>query len=419
MDNLFRMRRRWLLLLFVSAIFNVQGFAQIGLVVQLPPNANISNVAAHANGAVITALPEANQFLLSVPAVPNNLSDNEVRWMELNQGSRLPAAPHAAYLTVAASATSDWYKTQPSFTLIHLPAALTHATGRGVVIADINSQVDYSHPALVGHLTSGYDFVVDRPTGVTALNESSANYLDESSANYLDAATSSYLDESSANYLDESSANYLDSQNPAYNHGTLTAGILAAVAPEAMIMPLRAFDENGSSNTFTIARAIRYAVNHGAQVINMSFGTVADTAVLRTAIACALSHDVVLTASAGNRNTVTTQYPAAYANVLTTAATNLLDVKASFSNYGSPILVDAPGVNIISAVPGNLYGIVNGTSFSAPIVAGTAALIRSAGVIDVASRIAAGAVNIDGQNPGYVGQLGNGRVDILSSVNTH
>src|SRR5262249_23331887 len=154
----------------------------------------------------------------------------------------------------------------------------------GVVVADINSQVDYSHPALVGHLTSGYDFVSDRPQNVTALDDSSASYLDDSSASYLDSVTITYLNDSSASYLDDSSASYLDSQNPAYSHGTLCAGIIAAIAPDAMIMPLRAFDDNGSSNTFMIAKAIRYAVNHGAQVINMSFGTLDDTRVLRSAI---------------------------------------------------------------------------------------------------------------------------------------
>ena len=126
---------------------------------------------------------------------------------------------------------------------------------------------------------------------------------------------------------------------------------------------------------------------------------------------------MTLTASAGNNNSATPQYPAAYSGVITVAATNLLDVKASFSNYGTGIEVDAPGVNIISAVPGNLYGIVNGTSFSAPIIAGTAALLRAEGVTGVAARIAGGTINIDAKNLSFIGQLGSGRIDILKSVN--
>jgi subtilisin family serine protease len=319
-------------------------------------------------------------------------------------------------LTVPQTAAPAWYSTQPAFALINLQTALAHSTGQGVIVADINSSVDTTHPALAGHLTSGYDFVVGKPVGVASQDESSASYLDESSASYLDAATVTYLNQSSASYLDESSASYLDGQNPAYSHGTLTAGIIAAIAPGAIIMPLRAFDDNGASNTFMIARAIRYAVHNGAQVINMSFGTPTDAAVLRSAIAYAQANNVILTASAGNDNTTVPQYPAGYSGVLTTAATTLQDVKAPFSNYGTTIDIDAPGVNIISTVPGNLYGIVAGTSFSAPIVAGTAALMLAEGSTNVSSGLANGAVNIDAQNPGYAGQLGQGRIDISKSV---
>jgi subtilisin family serine protease len=415
--GLVQMSRRWLFLIAGLAFFNAQAFAQIGLVVHIPAAVDVNVVAAHAGGIVVGSLPGANQFLLSVPAVPHGLPDSEIRWMELNQGTRLPSGPHHAYINAPATAAADWYNTQPAFGLIHLQNALTYSTGAGVIVADINSRVDSAHPAVAGHLMSGYDFVVGKPGGVISLNESSASYLDESSASYLDQLTAAYLEESSASYLDESSASYLDAQNPAYGHGTLTAGIIAAVAPGAIIMPLRAFGDDGSSDAFTIARAIRYAVDHGAQIINMSLGIADDTAVLRTAVSYALSRNVVLTASAGNRNTLIAQYPAGYAGVLTTAATTLQDVKASFSNYGQPVYVDAPGVNIISAIPGNQYAIVSGTSFSAPITAGVAALVRAQGLTNAASRISGGAVNIDLLNPGYLGQLGHGRIDVLGSVN--
>src|ERR1700746_218845 len=98
------MRRAGLVLVLVLGIFCLQSFAQIGLVVQLPPTANISNVAANANGVVVDAIPGANQFLLSVPAVPKNLSSNDVRWMELNAGSTLPSAPRTKYVTASQTA---------------------------------------------------------------------------------------------------------------------------------------------------------------------------------------------------------------------------------------------------------------------------------------------------------------------------
>jgi subtilisin family serine protease len=167
---------------------------------------------------------------------------------------------------------------------------------------------------------------------------------------------------------------------------------------------------------FVIAKAIRHAVQQGAQVINMSFGTLENSRAIKSAVGYAQSKDVVLVASAGNNNTSAPQYPAAYSGVITTAATDLFDKKASFSNYGSNIYVDAPGVNIFSSYPGGYYSMVSGTSFSAPIVAGTAALIRSQQPTGVADDIAAGAINIDAKNSKYPRQLGYGRIDVLRAV---
>jgi subtilisin family serine protease len=410
------MRDRVLFLTLFFLLFSARLAAQNGLIVQLPPNANIDAIAERMNGAIADVIPEANQFLLNVPAAPLSLQDNDVRWMELNSGTALPSAARPTYLQAAQIAAADWYKTQPSFELINLHQALTYSSGRSVVVADLNSQVDFSHPALIGHLTSGYDFIANKPQGMALLNPSSASYLDQSSASYLDQSSASYLDQSGASYLDQSSASYLDSLNPAYGHGTLSAGIIAAIAPDAMIMPLRVFDENGSADLFMIAKAIRYAVRHGAQVINMSFGTSADSAVLRSAIAYAQERNVTLTASAGNNNSSVPQYPAGYTGVITTASTDLQDVKAPFSNFGGQVYLAAPGVNVISSFPGNLYGSVSGTSFSAPIAAGTAALLHAMGSTAVASGLAAGAIDINDNNPGYAGQLGYGRMDILNTV---
>jgi subtilisin family serine protease len=185
-------------------------------------------------------------------------------------------------------------------------------------------------------------------------------------------------------------------------------------------MPLRAFDDDGSSNCFTIAKAIRYAVNNGAQVINMSFGLDTPCRVISTAIDYALARNVKLTVSAGNQNTSVPQFPASYPGVIATAATTIRDVKASFSNYGAHIFVDAPGVHIISAVPDNHYGIMSGTSYSAPIIAAVVARLLAEGVTGtgIASRLASGAININAQNPTFTGLLGAGRVNIRNSVCT-
>jgi len=183
-------------------------------------------------------------------------------------------------------------------------------------------------------------------------------------------------------------------------------------------MPLRAFADDGSSNCFTIAKAIHYAVRNGAQVINMSFGLETACRAISTAITYALGRNVTIPASAGNKNSSVPQCPASSPGVIATAATTIRDVKASFSNYGPYISIAAPGVHIISAVPDNHYGIMSGTSFSAPIIAATVARLLAEGVIStgVASRIASGASNIDLQNPSYIDLLGAGRVNIRNSV---
>src|SRR5262249_25427323 len=147
--------------------------------------------------------------------------------------------PKGGILQTSNTTGPSWYLGQPAFKLIEADRALSLSTGSGVVIADLDSMVDYSHPALVGHLTGGYDFVVGEPVGSAILDQSSATFLDQSSATFLDQSAATFLDQSSATFLDQSSATFLDSTNPFHGHGTLAAGILAGIAPQSMIMPLR------------------------------------------------------------------------------------------------------------------------------------------------------------------------------------
>src|SRR5262249_37158596 len=137
---------------------------------------------------------------------------------------------------------------------------------------------------------------------------------------------------------------------------------------------------------------------------------------LKNAIKDAVKSGVIVVASAGNDNTSVPQYPAAYPDVVSVAATDLNDVKAPFSNYGATISVSAPGTHIISAYPGGYYAELSGTSFSAPLVAGEAALLRSVKANSSTAAIEAGVDNIDAANPKYVGQLGTGRINLLKAL---
>jgi subtilisin family serine protease len=418
---------RLIAILVLLFVVNADAATSVPVIVKLLPGANISLITSLLGAVPVDSIPSANTYLFRLPSLPlltPVLRLLGVEWIQANRGLGLPSIAHARLLSTAGVADPRWYRNQPALGLIRSEAAHQYSDGRNILIADINSRVDTSHPALAGHIFSGYDFVSGTSSSVNAgLNDDqqTTGFLDDDqqTTGFLDddQQTTGFLDGTGVRLLDDQqTTGFLDGRNPAYSHGTLCAGILVAVAPGAMIMPIRAFDDNGNADVYTLAKAIRWAADHHADIINMSFGTLADAKVLSEAVSYARNKGVLLVASAGNDNTSTPQYPAAYAGVITVASTNLADQKASFSNYGTNIVVDSPGVDIISAYPGGGYAMVSGTSFSAPEVSGEVALIlqlRTAGVI---STVDSTAINVDNRNPGYSGKLGYGRIDSLRAV---
>ncbi|MEU7569389.1 type VII secretion-associated serine protease mycosin [Streptomyces fradiae] len=176
-------------------------------------------------------------------------------------------------------------------------------------------------------------------------------------------------------------------------HGTKVAGLIAArprkgtgfvgLAPEATIIPIRQNDENNSGTSKTMADAIDHALAEKADVINISQDTtepLGPDSDLGRAVARALEKDVVVVASAGNNGLdgkVKNTYPAAFPGVLAVGASDRNNERAPFSQAGEFLGVAAPGVDMVSTVPGGGQCVDNGTSFSAPYVAGVAALIRA------------------------------------------
>ncbi|TXS38609.1 type VII secretion-associated serine protease mycosin [Streptomyces sp. OR43] len=176
-------------------------------------------------------------------------------------------------------------------------------------------------------------------------------------------------------------------------HGTKVAGIIAArprtgtgfvgLAPEATVIPIRQNDGRRGGLDRAMAAAIDHAIAQGAQVINISQDTtrpLADDSLLGRAVARAVAEDVVVVAAAGNdgmdgRQRLT--YPAAFDGVLAVAASDRNNERAPFSQAGEFVGVAAPGVDIVSTVPGDGQCTDNGTSFAAPYVAGVVALMRA------------------------------------------
>ncbi|MDX3233437.1 type VII secretion-associated serine protease mycosin [Streptomyces sp. ME19-01-6] len=231
-------------------------------------------------------------------------------------------------------------------------------TGRPVLVAVIDTGVDNKNPQLTDAVDTKLGFEV-RKSGKNSLEKGKKG----------------------------------DGTDDLVGHGTKVAGIIAArprtgtgfvgLAPAAKILPIRQNDEKGSGTTDTMATAIDKAVEKHARVINISQDTVKPLRAnnnLQRAINNALKNDVVVVASAGNDGLdgkVKKTYPAAYEGVLAVGSSDRNNERAPFSQAGNFVGVAAPGVDMVSTVPRGGQCVDNGTSFSAPYVAGVAALIRA------------------------------------------
>src|SRR5882724_7056738 len=272
------------------------------------------------------------------------------------------------------------YVVQPAAQIVRLQDAQNgFRIGGSGIVAVIDTGVDVNHPVLSAVLIPGYDFTRNQP--------GASEWLDVSGLENGPTNTNTqnqqpgYVQQSTAAVLDQSTAAVLDDKNyTAFGHGTMTSGLIHLVAPKAKILPLKAFSSDGTGNLSDIIAALYYAVQHHANVVNMSFDLSASSPALKQAAAYANKAGVVLVAAAGNGSTSAPVYPAALNGyVVGIASTTNWDSRSSFSNYGTTdVWIAAPGENVVSTFPGGTYGSASGTSFSSPIVAGTVSLMLSA-----------------------------------------
>jgi thermitase len=174
--------------------------------------------------------------------------------------------------------------------------------------------------------------------------------------------------------------------NDEQGHGTHVAGIIAAAAnngvgiagaaPGCRILAIRA--GGAELDIADVAEGVLHAVQQGAKVINLSLGASSDSPTMREAVDQAVVAGVLVVAAAGNYGSTTPFYPAAYEAALAVGATTPDDARASFSNHGSWVELAAPGVDILSTTFDGGYGLKSGTSMACPLVAGAAALLKSA-----------------------------------------
>ncbi|MEU7160123.1 type VII secretion-associated serine protease mycosin [Streptomyces chrestomyceticus] len=223
--------------------------------------------------------------------------------------------------------------------------AWSQSTGKGVTVAVIDNGVNGSHPDLTGNVLPGKNF-------------SSGDPADRETRNNHGTGMASII--------------------AGHGHGSGGSQGVKGLAPDAKILPIKNWDSDGSTLTNSLAEPLRYAVDHGAKVVNMSFagvGSLRDDE--KQAVAYAASKDVLLIAGSGNDRSAHSYYPAAEPGVLAVGAVNQEGKIWEESNYGPHLLLSAPGREIRSAAASQPYQYTRGTSDATAYVSGAAALIRS------------------------------------------
>lgn len=324
----------------------------------------------HINVRVLSVREDQAEAVLS--ALRN---DPEIEFAERDGIARAAFVPNDTYV----ASGSEWHLER-----IQAPQAWNYTSGAaGTIIAILDSGVNSAQPDLVGRILPGYDFV-----------SNDGDTTDD------------------------------------FGHGTAVAGTavaagnntigVAGVAFGCLALPVKVVDSSGFASYSCVAEGIKYAVDRGARVINLSIAGDVPSATLQSAIDYAWSNNVVVVAAAGNNGNTNLQYPAACAHVVGVSATEPDDSLATFSSYGSFVAFSAPGDNIWTTQRdlSNPYGAWRGTSFASPIVASAVALIAAANPTLSNTRIvsilqtAADDLGV----PGYDPTFGFGRVNVFRAV---
>jgi thermitase len=388
-----------------QAACGLGSFVPSQVIVKLNPitGATVGEINATYGSTTLETLPGSTDiYLLKLPTgsgvtetVKQLASDPRLLYAEPNFFAQPPegGGRHKAWGFSDVAPTSQEYAIQA----LGLVSAHNISQGEGTTVAVVDTGAQLDHPALAANFkrVNRYDFVgndtdpSDRPVG-------------------KDADCDGDKDEM-------------------VGHGTHVAGIVDITAPKAKIMPLRVLDTEGYGNVFTIAKAVYFAEQNRADVINLSLGSPSRSKLLQEVIEGATANGVVVAAAAGNSNSFVPHYPAA-GDGLAASADGLVAVtsvseyqaKSDFANYGSWVDIAAPGEGIRSAFPVSKYDYWSGTSMATPFVSGQAALIHSVyGSLDpagVEEKIRSSARSLLATDPVYAAMLGAGHADVCNSL---
>ena len=333
-----------------------QADTSVQMVVKIQWGQDPATVVADLGGELVDVLVNGRRIVLietddkdAKAAVKRLTADARIVWAEENavgstpEGDRFHAWPSETWPREANSLVRN---SQPAIAALDLDAAHELSTGTGVKIAVLDTGIDASHPALKGKVKRRLD-VID------------GDFDPDDVGNGIDDDGDGHIDE-------------------AVGHGTHVAGAILLAAPDATILGYRVLNSDGQGTVFGVAEAVRHAVDAGAHVINLSFGTdkKIDSQVLKDAIAYAKDNGVLVVAAAGNSSSDKKRYPAADAGIVSVGAYDpTKNELAKFASHGKWVTVAAPGVNITSTVPGGGYATWSGSSMAAPFVSAQAALL--------------------------------------------
>jgi subtilisin family serine protease len=425
------MKPKYFTILFVLTLFVVAEspaqtpetvrFTKGEVVVEIKPGASLEAINARHGTKTIQQIYGTNFYRLATPA-----NKSETKWRKrLRKDEGVLSAelnPLVTNPSVFARATqsfpdgfasvgfhvADYAAQQQLYSWLKLDDVQLRSRGAGVIIAVIDTGIDGAHSLLSTRMWR------DERANADLANDG----FDNDGDGLLDDSWGWDFVDNDNNPAD----NPDDPAKTVAGHGTFIAGLIATLAPDARLLPIRAFGTDGISNAFTVAAAVKYAADHGATVINLSLGSLQASKLLQDAITEARQRGIIVVAAVGNDSEeLAPQFPSSMEEVLAVAAIDLQDKKAPFSNFGNHVDVCAPGVKLISAYPGEReggYAVWSGTSFAAPLAAAEAALVLAVDPKqpDVKRVIEESAGEIDSLNPGFAGKLGKGRMDPLKAL---
>ncbi len=283
-----------------------------------------------------------------------------------------------------------------------------------VIIGIVDSGSDLQHEDLAANI------FVNTADPVNGIDDDGDGYID----NYHGW---DFVGNSAATMLPD---NNPDVTNDSTDHGVHVSGIasavsnnnrgVASIAYNAKLMIVKTGADNNSRAIYKGYEGIKYAADHGAAIINCSWGGTGGGQFGQEIIDYAIAKGSLVIAAAGNDATDVPDYPASYKGVLSVASVTSTDVKSSFSNFGNHITISAPGSSIYNTLNGDKYGYKSGTSMATPLVASAAALVKAKypnyNGLQVGEVLRTTADPIDNLNPSFAGKIGNGRLNIFNAL---